>query len=76
MFGGHGIFQDGKMFGIINSKGEVSFKVDDTNRSQYELMGSRQHGKMPYCAVPKKTTGNPAKLRKLAKLSIKIAHLT
>jgi DNA transformation protein len=74
MFGGHGIFQDGKMFAIINSRGEVFFKVDDTNRFEYEKMSSDQHGKMPYYSVADKVLADDARLQELARLSIKIAH--
>lgn len=52
MFGGHGIFHDGKMFGIIDSKGMAYFKVGDSNRSEYEQNGAQKHGKMPYFTIP------------------------
>ena len=28
MFGGHGVFHDSKMFGMVNSKGEIFLKAD------------------------------------------------
>ena len=74
MFGGYGIFHDGKMFGLINSKGELFFKVDDTNRSEYLQLGSHQHLKMPYYSVPDKEFEDNSRLTELAKLSIAIAH--
>lgn len=40
MFGGAGIYQEDVMFGLI-TRGALYFKVDDTNRSQYEQQGSR-----------------------------------
>jgi len=41
MFGGYGIYKDDVFFGII-SDGILYFKVDDSNRSMYELYGSKQ----------------------------------
>lgn len=39
MFGGFGIYKDGVMFGIVVD-GELYFKVDDTNKPEYEMAGS------------------------------------
>lgn len=52
MFGGHGIFHDGKMFGIVDSKGHGYLKVTDLNKADLEEKGSQQHGKMPYFSIP------------------------
>jgi DNA transformation protein len=38
MFGGHGIFMDGLMFGLI-ADGQLYLKVDDGNRAAYEAEG-------------------------------------
>ena len=38
MFGGHGIFLDGLMFGLI-ADGQLYLKVDDGNRAAYEAEG-------------------------------------
>ncbi len=43
MFGGHGIYKDGVVFAII-ADGELYFKVDDSNRKDYEAAGSK-----PFC---------------------------
>jgi len=40
MFGGYGLYQDGVIFGIITDVDELRFKVDDSNRAQYEALGS------------------------------------
>lgn len=40
MFGGHGIFHEGKMFGIIDSKGQSYLKADDSNRADFEAFGT------------------------------------
>lgn len=52
MFGGYGIFHEGKMFGIINTKGERFFKVNETTETRYSDAGSHRHSKMPYFQVP------------------------
>jgi DNA transformation protein len=40
MFGGYGLYLGGDIFGIITDVDELRFKVDDSNRKQYEDMGS------------------------------------
>ena len=40
MFGGHGLYCDGRFFGIIASD-VLYFKVDDTNRRAYEDAGMK-----------------------------------
>lgn len=48
MFGGHGIFCDDKMFGIVDSKGNYYLKVDNELEKEYVVHGAQKHGKMPY----------------------------
>lgn len=38
MFGGHGIYCDGRMFGLV-AQDDLYLKVDDTTRSQFEAEG-------------------------------------
>lgn len=52
MFGGHGIFHDGKMFGMISAKGMAFLRTNDSNKSDYLDKGSEQHSKMPYHTIP------------------------
>ena len=52
MFGGQGIFFEGKMFGLVDSKGQIAFKVNESLEKEYLNMGSVKHGKMPYYSVP------------------------
>ena len=40
MFGGWGIYKDGIFFALI-ADGELYFKVDDSNRADYEKRGSK-----------------------------------
>ena len=35
MFGGHGVFYDGKMIGLIDSKGKAFLKADDSTVQNY-----------------------------------------
>ncbi len=52
MFGGYGVFEDGTMFALVNSKSQVFLKVNDSNRSRFEEAGSGSHSKMPYFQIP------------------------
>ena len=52
MFGGNGFFHDGKMFGLIDSKGIAFFKVTDKSRPDFEVKGAHQHSRMPYFSIP------------------------
>ncbi|MEP0985473.1 TfoX/Sxy family protein [Ekhidna sp.] len=52
MFGGHGIFHEGKMFGMVDSKGSCLFKVDPELEKEYINQGAEKHGKMPYYTIP------------------------
>lgn len=52
MFGGHGIFFQGKMFGIVDSRGGYYLKMSDGNRGDFEAYGAVQHGRMPYFSIP------------------------
>ncbi|MCI5056702.1 MAG: TfoX/Sxy family protein [Flavobacteriales bacterium] len=52
MFGGHGIFIDKSMFGMIDSKGVVFFKVDEKLKLELNEYGSKPHSKMPYSSIP------------------------
>jgi DNA transformation protein len=73
MFGGHGIFHDGKMFGMVDSKGQSFLKVDDANRKNFEEMGAARHGRMPYFEIPEKILADPEELVKWAQQSIEIS---
>ncbi len=59
MFGGHGIFHDGKMFGLISAKGQAFIKFDDSVQKTLEEMGGERHSKMPYFSVPEEHIQTP-----------------
>lgn len=73
MFGGFGIFQEGKMFGIIDSKGQVYFKVNDTTKAGYEAKNAAPHSKMPYYSIPEEVFADARQLVLWAKKSIAIS---
>ena len=71
MFGGHGVFFKGKMFGIIDSKGQCYFKVNDHNKTDFIQHGSHQHGKMPYFSIPNEILDHSEKLLQWANKTLK-----
>ena len=73
MFGGHGIFHEGKMLGIVDSKGQGYFKADDSNRADFEAFDSHKHNRMPYLSIPEKIFNDPETLVTWAKKSIDIS---
>lgn len=70
MFGGHGIFHNDKMFGIVDSKGQYFLKADDTNKAIFEAHNTEKHSKMPYFSIPDEVMNNQEKLVEWAKKSI------
>ena len=57
MFGGYGIFLEGDMFALI-WRSTLYFKVNESNRTDYEKAGSRQFHPMPYYEVPAEVMEN------------------
>lgn len=51
MFGGHGLFHNDKMFGLIDSKGKGFLKADESNLGYFQAAGSTQHSRMPYYSI-------------------------
>jgi len=70
MFGGYGLFHDGKMFGLLDSKGRYFLKVDDGNRAEYEAENCVQHSRMPYFSLPDDVLSNKDLLISWAEKSI------
>lgn len=52
MFGGYGIFHEARMFAMVTSKGEIFFKTDESNRSDFTDLDCPKHIKMPYYMPP------------------------
>jgi DNA transformation protein len=79
MFGGVGLFHQGLMFALI-SKNLLYFKVDDSNRQQYEERGltpfqpfSHKPMVMPYYPVPADILEDPEHCAEWAQQSFAIA---
>ena len=72
MFGGYGIFHEGKMFGIVDAKGQGYLKADDSNRTDFEASGSDKHSRMPYYSIPGEIFDDSENLVTWAKKSIDI----
>ena len=73
MFGGFGLFHESRMFGIVNSKGDSYFKVNEQTKQSYLKANSEQHSKMPYFTIPIEVLNNQDLLNKWAKESIEIS---
>lgn len=80
MFGGIGLYADGVFFGIVAGDA-LYFKVDDTNRADYERAGSgpfKPYADRPmtmaYYSVPAAVMEDAADLTSWAKRSIALAR--
>jgi|SRR3989344_3827070 len=78
MFGGFGIYKDGAFFALI-SKGELYFKVDESNKSDFEKYDSKpfvytdHKGKdvtLSYWLVPEEIMENKGELAKWVDKSV------
>lgn len=80
MFGGVGIYGGGFFFGLI-ADDTLYFKVDESNRAEFEAMGMGpfrpygEHGEvMQYYRVPDDLLENPEVLGQWAEKAIKVAR--
>ena len=81
MFGGAGIYCEGKMLGLIAN--DVAYlRTDDSNRSDYEKRDSGpfkpwEHKKMtmPYYEIPPEVLEDPEEFVEWAHRSLAIAHV-
>ncbi len=67
MFGGFGIFHDGAMFGLVNSRGVVHLRVTPESEPEFIERAALRHGKMPYYTIPSEVLDDPATLVAWAK---------
>ncbi len=74
MFGGYGIFEGGTMFALVNSQGELFLKADDSNRPEFEEIGAKQHGRMPYFQPAPAVLADEDSLRDWAQVSLEVAR--
>jgi len=52
MFGGHGVFHDGKTFALLTANGEAFLKTDEESKAELEKRGRHKHARMPYYSIP------------------------
>jgi DNA transformation protein and related proteins len=82
MFGGVGLYQDRRFFGIITSD-TLYFKVDETNRQDYLARGmdafrpypNKPHLSMSYFEVPADALEDPEECAAWARKSIALASV-
>ena len=78
MFGGHGLYQGSKFFGMI-SKGRLYFKTDDSSREYYIEQGmkpfrpNKKQTLKNYFEVPPDVIDDGDRLTELARESVNIA---
>jgi len=79
MFGGAGLYCDGLFFALIDED-TLYFKVDDSNRADYEAAGTgpfRPYGDdraMGYYEVPAEVIEEPDRLKEWAEKAIAVAR--
>ena len=80
MFGGVGLYRQGRFFGIIASD-TLYLKVDDGNRPDYERVGMKpfkpyrdRSGTMQYYAVPVAVLESPLDLSQWARKALAAAE--
>ena len=80
MFGGVGMYCEGLFFALMDND-KLYFKVDDTNRSDYEAAGSGpfypfgdESMVMQYYQVPDEVLDDPQTLRDWISKSVKVAR--
>lgn len=78
MFGGAGLYRDGKMFGLV-SHNVVYLKVDDTNREKFLVRGASPFKPFPnrptilsFYELPEEILESPDEFIKWAKESLSI----
>ena len=52
MFGGYGLFLDGRMFALVSRDEELFLKADELNKAAFIERGSTSYGRMPYYSAP------------------------
>jgi DNA transformation protein and related proteins len=82
MFGGHGLFERGAIFGLLMDA-TAYFKVDDESKPRYLEAESQPFnppndpvGTLFYYAVPGEVLDDPARLDAWAREAIRVGHAT
>ena len=81
MFGGHGLYQDGVFFGLLDRSGVLYFHTDEVSRERFLDAGSEPFemggtGKKParYWEVPEEVLENPIEVAKWAEVACTTAR--
>ena len=74
MFGGVGVFAEGKMFAIVDSGGCLFLRADETTSRDFEAGGGHKHGRMPYWSVPNTVLSKPDELPRWAARAVEVAR--
>ena len=80
MFGGYGLYADGKFFGLIWQQ-QFYLKTDDTTRKQFQAAGMSCFQPKPgeklgaYYEVPADVLENPGELSRWARDAIEVASV-
>lgn len=85
MFGGYGLYADGKIFGIVVDK-TVYLKVDAQNRPDFERMASKpfeyrrsdgtKNVSLSYWSLPDEVIEHPEEAKRWAEKSLRIPRKT
>ncbi len=70
MFGGQGLFIDGKMFAKISPNNVLSLKGDAAALTSYRAWGMQKSGKMPYYEVTADQMDDSKLMIEAAKLAV------
>lgn len=70
MFGGQGLFIDGKMFAKISPKNVLSLKGDEAALGAYREWGMQKSGKMPYYEVTAEQMEDPDLFLEAVRLAV------
>lgn len=74
VFGGFGIFKSGVMFALLNPKGRLCLRADESNADRFEPRA--RQGSLPYYEVPRAVAEDEEELLAWAARSVEIAEKT
>jgi DNA transformation protein len=74
MFGGFGVFSDGVMFALVDSRGDLYYRTDERTQMAYAGDGSVKHSGMPYWTVPDEVLADIDRLRAWAEEALAAAR--
>lgn len=75
MFGGHGLFCESVMFGLLDSQGTAFLRAAEDSQ-QFRAMGGHKHGRMPYWSIPASVLDDHDELTRWASDALALARAT